>query len=80
VLNGNAIVKQFGVGLAVAIAIDATVVRCLAVPAIMSLFGKAAWWLPRPVDRTLPRISIEGGEYFAERDARRPTGPAPAEV
>ena len=72
VLNGNAIVKQFGVGLAVAIAIDATVVRCLAVPAIMSLFGKAAWWLPRPVDRALPRISIEGEEYFAERDAAPP--------
>jgi RND superfamily putative drug exporter len=80
VLNGNAIVKQFGVGLAVAIAIDATVVRCLAVPAIMSLFGKAAWWLPRPVDRALPRISIEGEEYFAERDARTPTGPAPAKA
>jgi putative drug exporter of the RND superfamily len=80
VLNGNAIVKQFGVGLAVAIAIDATVVRCLAVPAIMSLFGKAAWWLPRPVDRALPRISIEGEEYFAERDARTPTEPAPAKA
>jgi len=79
VLNGNAIVKQFGVGLAVAIAIDATVVRCLAVPAIMSLFGKAAWWLPRPVDRALPRISIEGGEYFAERDATSPR-PAPAKA
>src|ERR687896_16769 len=81
VLNGNAIVKQFGVGLAVAIAIDATVVRCLAVPAIMSLFGKAAWWLPRPVDRALPRISIEGEEYFAERDAAPPPpGPAPAKA
>ena len=43
ILNGEAIVKQFGVGLAVAIAIDATVVRCLVVPAVMTLFGKAAW-------------------------------------
>jgi RND superfamily putative drug exporter len=66
VLNGNAIVKQFGVGLAAAIAIDATIVRCLAVPAVMALFGKAAWWLPRPVDRVLPPISIEGGDYFAK--------------
>ena len=41
VLNGNAIVKEFGVGLAVAIAIDATIVRCLAVPAIMALMGDA---------------------------------------
>ncbi len=69
VLNGNAVVKQFGVGLAVAITIDATVVRCFAVPAIMALFGRAAWWLPRPVDRALPKISIEGDEYFASRDA-----------
>jgi putative drug exporter of the RND superfamily len=78
VLNGNAIVKQFGVGLAAAIAIDATIVRCLAVPAVMALFGKAAWWLPGWLDRVLPKISIEGGDYFAERDAaaRVPTGAA----
>jgi len=69
VLNGNAVVKQFGIGLAVAIAIDATVVRCLLVPAVMSLFGRAAWWLPRGVDRALPRISVEGAEYFEGRDA-----------
>jgi putative drug exporter of the RND superfamily len=80
VLNGNAIVKQFGVGLAVAIAIDATVVRCLAVPAIMALFGKAAWWLPRGVDRMLPRISIEGGDYFAARDAKAPAASAPQPI
>jgi RND superfamily putative drug exporter len=69
VLDGNAIVKQFGVGLAVAIAIDATVVRCLAVPAVMTLLGRSAWWLPGWLDRPLPRISVEGGDYFAERDA-----------
>jgi hypothetical protein len=44
VLNGNAIVKEFGVGLAAAIAIDATIVRCLALAAVMALFGNAAWW------------------------------------
>jgi putative drug exporter of the RND superfamily len=69
ILNGDAIVKQFGVGLAVAIAIDATVVRCLVVPAIMTLFGKAAWWLPGPLERHMPHISVEGEEYFARRDA-----------
>jgi putative drug exporter of the RND superfamily len=72
VLNGNAVVKEFGVGLAVAIAIDATIVRCLAVPAVMALFGKAAWWLCARVERALPRISIEGGDYFAKHDAARP--------
>jgi putative drug exporter of the RND superfamily len=82
VLNGNAVVKEFGVGLAVAIAIDATVVRCLAVPAVMTLFGKAAWWLPGWLDRVLPRISIEGGDYFAERDAaaRAPASEVPAKA
>ena len=79
-LNGNAIVKQFGLGLAAAIAIDATIVRCLAVPAVMALLGKAAWWLPRPVDRVLPRISIEGEDYFAERDARKAPPAAPPPV
>ena len=46
VLNGNPIVKEFGVGLAVAIAIDATLVRCLLVPAVMVLLGKRMWWMP----------------------------------
>jgi RND superfamily putative drug exporter len=77
VLNGNAVVKEFGVGLAVAIAIDATIVRCLAVPAVMALFGRAAWWLPRALDRALPRISIEGSDYFAKRDAAGLAPPSP---
>jgi putative drug exporter of the RND superfamily len=77
VLNGNAVVKEFGVGLAVAIAIDATIVRCLAVPAVMALFGSAAWWLPRWLDRVLPPISIEGEDYFAERDRRESEPDAP---
>jgi RND superfamily putative drug exporter len=81
VLNGSAIVKEFGVGLAAAIAIDATIVRCLAVPAVMALFGNAAWWLPKWLDRVLPRISIEGEDYFAERDklqSEPDTPPVPA--
>ncbi|HEX5375120.1 MAG TPA: MMPL family transporter, partial [Solirubrobacterales bacterium] len=69
VLNGNPLVKEFGVGLAVAIAIDATLVRCLLVPAIMVLLGKRAWWLPRWLDRLVPHVSIEGEEFFARRDA-----------
>jgi RND superfamily putative drug exporter len=71
VLNGNPIVKEFGVGLAVAIAIDSTLVRCLLVPAVMVLLGKWAWWMPRRLDRFLPHISVEGEDYFAKRDAER---------
>jgi RND superfamily putative drug exporter len=69
VLSGNPVVKEFGVGLAVAIAIDSTLVRCLLVPAVMVLLGKRAWWLPRWMDRVIPSISIEGEEYFAKKDA-----------
>jgi len=69
VLNGDPVVKEFGVGLAVAIAIDSTLVRCLLVPAVMVLLGKWAWWLPRWMDRLIPHVSIEGEEFFAKRDA-----------
>jgi putative drug exporter of the RND superfamily len=71
VLNGDPVVKEFGVGLAVAIAIDSTLVRCLLVPAVMVLLGKRAWWLPGWMDRIVPHISIEGEEFFAKRDAER---------
>ncbi len=72
VLSGNPIVKEFGVGLAVAIAIDATLVRCLLVPAVMVLAGKRMWWLPSWLDRLVPHVSIEGEDYFARRDAAQP--------
>jgi RND superfamily putative drug exporter len=68
VLNGDPTVKQFGVGLAVAVILDATVVRCLLVPARMARLGKWNWYLPRWLDRILPHISIEGAGYFKARD------------
>jgi putative drug exporter of the RND superfamily len=71
VLNGDPTVKQFGVGLAVAVILDATVVRCLLVPALMVLMGKINWYMPAWLERILPRISIEGAEYFDERDYDR---------
>jgi putative drug exporter of the RND superfamily len=72
VLNGDPTVKQFGIGLAVAVILDATVVRCLLVPARMARLGKANWYLPRWLGRILPRISIEGEEYFKARDQMPP--------
>ena len=78
VLSGNPVVKEFGVGLAVAIAIDSTLVRCLLVPAVMVLLGKRAWWLPRWMERLVPQVSIEGEEYFAKRDAQPATSVAAA--
>jgi putative drug exporter of the RND superfamily len=77
VLSGNPVVKEFGVGLAVAIAIDSTLVRCLLVPAVMVLLGKRAWWLPQWMERAVPHVSIEGEEYFAKKDAKNvPAQPA----
>jgi putative drug exporter of the RND superfamily len=54
-------VKMFGVGLAVAVFVDATIVRLVLVPATMELLGSANWWLPRWLGRILPRIRIEEG-------------------
>jgi putative drug exporter of the RND superfamily len=71
VLNGDPTVKQFGVGLAVAVILDATVVRCLLVPALMIMMGKVNWWMPRWLDRAVPHFSIEGAEFFAKRDRLR---------
>jgi RND superfamily putative drug exporter len=68
VLNGDPTVKQFGVGMGVAVAVDATLVRCLLVPAVMVVLGRANWWLPRWLDRLLPNLSIEGEEFFRQRD------------
>jgi RND superfamily putative drug exporter len=80
VLNGDPTIKQFGVGLAVAVILDATVVRCLLVPALMLLMGKVNWWMPRWLDRVVPHVSIEGAEFFLARDqlpaAAESTGPA----
>jgi putative drug exporter of the RND superfamily len=68
ILNGQPVVKEFGLGLAAAIAIDATIVRCVLVPSVMVLLGNRNWWLPRLLSR-LPRVGIEGEEYFKARDA-----------
>ncbi|HSO95481.1 MAG TPA: MMPL family transporter [Acidimicrobiia bacterium] len=55
-------VKMFGLGLAVAVLVDATVVRLVLVPATMELLGDANWWLPGWLDRILPHIEIEEGD------------------
>lgn len=58
-LTGVPSIKQLGLGCALAIAIDATLVRLVLVPTAMELFGKWNWWLPRGVARVLPDTSIE---------------------
>ena len=58
--ESDRIIKLFGVGLASAVLLDATIVRMLLVPATMELLGDANWWLPRWLDRVLPRVAVEG--------------------
>jgi putative drug exporter of the RND superfamily len=67
-LSGDPTIKQFGLGMAAAVAIDATLIRCVLVPAVMTLLDRAAWWMPEWLDRATPAISIEGEEYFHSRD------------
>jgi putative drug exporter of the RND superfamily len=69
VLGNARIIKEFGLGLAVAILVDATVVRLVLVPATMELLGDANWWLPRWLDRLLPRLDLEGEEMQPALDA-----------
>ncbi|CAM5526033.1 MMPL family transporter [Streptomyces hirsutus] len=60
VLMDDPIIKSIGFALAVGVVIDAFVVRMALVPAVMSLLGRAAWWLPKPIDKALPDLDIEG--------------------
>jgi RND superfamily putative drug exporter len=62
VLTDDRTIKSFGLGLGVAILVDALLVRMLLVPALMHLLGKYAWYMPRWVDRVLPRLTIEPEE------------------
>ena len=60
VANPSPIVRMLGLGLSTAIVLDATIVRMVMVPATMALLGRANWWLPRWLDRRLPRVRLEG--------------------
>ncbi|MFD7876776.1 MMPL family transporter [Streptomyces sp. NPDC059766] len=57
---GESMIKMIGFGLAIAVLFDAFVVRMAFVPAVLALLGHRAWWLPRWLDRTLPRVDVEG--------------------
>jgi RND superfamily putative drug exporter len=65
------VIREFGFGLAVAVLLDALVVRCVLLPAVLELLGETTWRLPRWIDSRLPHINIEGSS------ARARPGPAP---
>jgi putative drug exporter of the RND superfamily len=70
-LGDNIIIKQIGLGLAVAVFIDATIVRVALVPSTMVLLGDRNWWMPTWLDRVLPHLDIEGEAGLPHADAAR---------
>jgi RND superfamily putative drug exporter len=59
IFSPDRMLQQFGLGLGTAVLLDAVVIRCLVVPAVMGLLGTRAWWLPRWLARVLPRVRLE---------------------
>lgn len=66
VLEDQRVIKMFGLGLASAVFLDATLVRMLLVPATMELLGEKNWWLPKWLDRMLPSLNVEGAGHDDE--------------
>src|ERR1022692_1197096 len=87
VLNDQAAVKMLAIGMAVAVLIDASIVRMILVPAVMALLGRHAWWMPHWMERIVPQLQLEGSAAAAVANevghgaeaARtgRPAGPGP---
>ena len=77
VLGDDPTIKMMGLGLAVAIFVDASIVRIVLVPATMKLMGDANWWLPGWLDRVLPTIDIEGESGLPEREREVADQPDP---
>jgi RND superfamily putative drug exporter len=75
VLGDDPVIKMFGLGLATAVLIDATVVRIVLVPATMTLLGDWNWWLPGWLDRLLPSLDVEGGAGLPEPEYEPGRGP-----
>jgi RND superfamily putative drug exporter len=76
VFSGETLIQSIGFALAFGVLIDAFVVRMTIVPAVMSLLGRSAWWLPRWLSRIMPNVDVEG-EQLAKLDAPLPaTTPA----
>ena len=61
-LGDDRVIKLFGIGLASAVFIDAVIIRCLLLPAVMEILGRRAWWLPAWLDQRLPRLAVEAAE------------------
>ena len=65
ILGGNRVIKEFGIGLAGGILVDALFIRMAIVPSIMMMFGKANWWFPTWLDRILPKLAVDADDLAA---------------
>ncbi|WP_432972871.1 MMPL family transporter [Dactylosporangium sp. CA-233914] len=79
ILVEDPIIKSMGFALAIGVAIDAFIVRMTIVPAVVSLLGRAAWWLPRWLNRILPNVDIEG-EKLRHHLSQEPATETPVRV
>ncbi|WP_037887336.1 MMPL family transporter [Streptomyces viridochromogenes] len=77
--ESDSMIKMIGFGLASAVLLDAFVVRMAIVPAVLALLGDKAWWLPKWLDRVLPRLDVEG-EALGRRPETDPAPDAPADL
>ena len=77
VLGHDVMAKMFGIGLAAAVLIDATLIRMVLVPATMELLGDRNWWLPNWLDRLLPRLTVDGPQADPIGTDATDNGPAP---
>jgi putative drug exporter of the RND superfamily len=73
IYGGQITTQMGGLGFAVAIFVDAYIIRTVLVPAVMHMLGQANWWLPAWLDRILPRLHVEPAELASTGQLREPT-------
>jgi RND superfamily putative drug exporter len=81
ILGGIQVIKEFGLGLAGGIFVDAVFIRMALVPSLMTMLGKSNWWFPNWLDRILPRVTVHPN--VPEDDGAQgspPPAPAPEPV
>ena len=87
-ISGNRALEMFGLSMAVAVFLDALVIRMLLLPAVLELVGRTTWKLPRWLERSLPRVAIEAEQPPRRRPSQasresthdRPAHPGPREL
>ncbi len=72
ILGGQRVIKEFGIGLAGGILVDAVLIRMCVVPSVMMMFGKANWWFPAWLDRILPELSVDADDLAATATKQPP--------